>query len=96
MALDSLSLANMENFVEKPLTYTPVLTLTPTTRVKGDFWIEDKSQNGFTIKLERKQSKDVFFDFYAYTLPTEEVPVYASKGEQEQEEEQESPEVEKI
>ncbi|MEZ4156370.1 MAG: tail fiber domain-containing protein [Candidatus Paceibacterota bacterium] len=43
----------------------PIITISPTSKIDGDYWIDDQSKDGFSIRLSQYQDNDVEFNWHS-------------------------------
>ncbi len=53
--------------------YQPIVTVTPQSRVGGEYWVSDKGATGFTIHIEDGASDNILFDWHAFA--TKSIPL---------------------
>lgn len=59
----------------KPYEQQPIVTVTPESRVGGEYWVADKDASGFTIYREAAGGKDAIFDWHAFASPNAQLQV---------------------
>jgi hypothetical protein len=53
----------------QPYAYQPIVTITPTGKCAGHFWVDHTDSTGFTIEMDQSENSNLIFNWHSFASP---------------------------